>query len=193
FRIVSEGAIAAGIRRIEATTGENAENIAYAAEDSLLALRELFKNSPNVLESAKRLLMENEQFKKEAEQMLKERCAAIKDKVKEKAEKVNGFDFMVLQGPFNMELLKTVAFILKKECTNTIFVGAGTEQKPSIALMYSDDLVAKGMNAGKDIREAAKFINGGGGGQASFASAGGKDASGITGAIECIRQIISKL
>ena len=193
FRIVSEGAIAAGIRRIEATTGENAENIAYAAEDNLLALKELFKNSPNVLESAKRLLMENEQFKKEAEQMLKERSAAIKDKAKEKAEKINGLDFIVLQGPYSMEMLKTIAFMLKKECANTVFVGASTEQKPSITLMYSDDLVAKGMNAGKDIREAAKFISGGGGGQPAFASAGGKDAGGIVGAIECIRQIISKL
>ncbi|MBR4980480.1 MAG: hypothetical protein IKY05_03145, partial [Bacteroidales bacterium] len=83
-------------------------------------------------------------------------------------------------------------FMLKAECSSTVFVGACTdESKPSLTLMYTEDLVAKGMNAGKDIREAAKFIQGGGGGQPFFASAGGKKADGLTEAVEFIKNKIS--
>ncbi len=193
FKIISESAIAAGVRRIEATTGKNAEDMIYAAEDMIQSLKELFKNAPNVLDSAKRLMMENEQFRKAAEDMMKARAAAIKEKVKNAAENINGIDFITLKGEYPMEVLKTVAAMLRTECKNTVFAAGITEpSKPGLVLMYTDDLVAKGMNAGNDIRPAAKFINGGGGGQPFFASAGGKNAEGIEAALESIKKTLSQ-
>ncbi|MBQ1882134.1 MAG: alanine--tRNA ligase, partial [Bacteroidales bacterium] len=193
FKIMSESAIAAGIRRIEATTGKNAENLIYAAEDMMISLRELFKNSPNVIDSAKKLMMENETFRKQAEEMMKERAVAIKDSAKQNKVSVSGIDFIRLKGEFPMELMKTVAFMLRSECSNTVFAAGITDSaKPGLVLMYTDDLVAKGMNAGKDIRPAAKFINGGGGGQPFFASAGGKNVEGIDAALDSIKESLSK-
>ena len=193
FKIMSESAIAAGIRRIEATTGKNAEDLIYAAEDMIASLRELFKNSPNVIDSAKKLMMENESFRKQAEEMMKEKAAAIKDSAKQNKDMVGGIDFIRLKGEFPMELMKTVAFMLRSECSNTVFAAGITDSaKPGLVLMYTDDLVAKGMNAGKDIRPAAKFINGGGGGQPFFASAGGKNVEGIDAALDSIKENLSK-
>ena len=193
FKILSESAIAAGIRRIEATTGKNAEDVIYAAEDMMLSLKELFKNAPNVIDSARKMLLENDQLRKQAEDMMKDKAAAIKDKAKENAEKVNGIDFIRLKGQFPADVMKTVAFMLRSECTSTVFAGGITDPaKPGLVLMYTDDLVAKGMNAGKDIRPAAKFINGGGGGQPFFASAGGKNVDGIDAAIDCIKENLNR-
>ena len=193
FKILSESAIAAGVRRIEATTGKTAEDLIYAAEDMIASLRELFKNSPNVIDSAKKLMMENESFRKQAEEMMKEKAAAIKDSAKQNKDMVGGIDFIRLKGEFPMELMKTVAFMLRSECSNTVFAAGITDSaKPGLVLMYTDDLVAKGMNAGKDIRPAAKFINGGGGGQPFFASAGGKNVEGIDAALDSIKESLSK-
>ena len=192
FRIISESAIAAGVRRIEATTGENALNMIYAGEDMFVSIRELLKNTPNVLEAIKKTLSENDQFKKQAEEAMKERSIALKERAKTQVENVGGVDFIVLKGPFLPEVVKNVAFMLKNECTNTVFVGGALDiDKVTLNLMYTDDLVSKGFNAGKDIRDAAKFINGGGGGQPFFASAGGKKPDGIEEAINCIKQKLS--
>ena len=193
FKILSESAIAAGVRRIEATTGKNAEDVIYAAEDMMISLKELFKNAPNVMDSARRMLTENEQLRKQAEDMMKEKAAAIKDRARDSAENINGIDFICIKGAFPMELVKTVAFMLRSECKSTVFAaGITDEAKPGLVMMYTDDLVAKGMNAGKDIRAAAKFINGGGGGQPFFASAGGKNAEGITAALDSIKESLNK-
>ncbi len=193
FKIISESAVAAGVRRIEATTGENAESIIYAAEDTILSIKELFKSAPNIVASIRKVMEDNEQFKKQAEEMVREKSVDLKNKAKENILNINGIDVIILKGFLTMDILKNVAFMLRNECTNTAFIGANLlKEKPSVALMYTDDLVAKGFNAGKDIRTAAKFINGGGGGQAFFASAGGKNADGIDSAIDCIKDIISK-
>ncbi|MBP5391966.1 MAG: alanine--tRNA ligase [Bacteroidales bacterium] len=193
FKILSESAIAAGVRRIEATTGKNAEDLVYIEDDMIQNLKELFKNSPNVMDSAKRLMAENENFRKQAEEIMKERAASIKEKAKEIVQNINGIDFIAVKGEFPMELVKTVAFMLRAECRSTVFAAGITDSaKPGLVLMYTDDLVEKGMNAGKDIRPAAKFINGGGGGQPFFASAGGKNLDGIDAALDCIKETISK-
>ena len=193
FKILSESAIAAGVRRIEATTGKNAEDLVYIEEDMIQNLKELFKNSPNVMDSVKRLMAENENFRKQAEEIMKERAASIKEKAKEIVQNINGIDFIAVKGEFPMELVKTVAFMLRAECRSTVFAAGITDSaKPGLVLMYTDDLVEKGMNAGKDIRLAAKFINGGGGGQPFFASAGGKNLDGIDAALDSIKESLGK-
>lgn len=193
FKIISESAIAAGVRRIEATTGESAEELEYAAEDILISIKELFHNAPNVIESVRKLLTDNEQFKKDAEQMVKEKSAEMKNKLISQAQHVGGLDLMVLRGPYPAEIVKNIAFMIKAETKHSVFIGASNfDDKPTLTVMYTDDLVAQGFNAGKDIREAAKFIQGGGGGQPFFASAGGKKVDGLEAAVECLVNLIKK-
>lgn len=193
FKIISESAIAAGIRRIEATTGRNAEDMIYAQEDIFLTIRELLKNAPNVVETIKKTLSENEQFRKQAEEVMKEKSAEIKLKALEYQENIAGINFVSLKGAFPAEVIKNVAFMLKNELNNSVFFGASIiEGKVTLNLMYTDDLVAKGMNAAKDLKGAAKFVNGGGGGQPFFASAGGKNPDGVEQALKYIKDILSK-
>lgn len=185
FKIISEGAVAAGIRRIEATTGEGAENLLYAAEDMILQIKAFFNNTPNLTGSIKKLITDNDALKKNAEEFVKERAISLKDSLLKNARDINGYNVIAVKGIFLPEVIKNVAGLLKQECTNTIFIAATSqEDKPSLTLMYTDDLVAKGSNAGKDIREAAKLINGGGGGQPFLATAGGKNMDGLNAAYE---------
>lgn len=193
FKILSESAIAAGVRRIEATTGPGAEEVEYGIEDLMISIKDLFNNAPNVVESIRKVLSDNEQFKKQAEDMVKEKSVELKGKLMNNAQHINGIDVMVLRGPYPAEILKNIAFMIKNEAQHSVFIGAGNfGEKPSLALMYTDDLVAKGLNAGRDIREAAKFIQGGGGGQPFFASAGGKNVDGLEAAVECLTNMIKK-
>jgi alanyl-tRNA synthetase len=193
FKILSESAIAAGVRRIEATTGEGAEEVEYSLEDLMISIKDLFNNAPNVIENIKKLLSDNEQFKKEAEQMVKEKSAEMKNKIMASAQHVGGIDLMVLKGMYPAEIVKNIAFMIKAEAKHSVFIGASNYgDKPTLTLMYTDDIVNQGFNAGKDIREAAKFIQGGGGGQPFFASAGGKNVDGLEAAVECLIKIIKK-
>ena len=193
FKILSEGAVAAGIRRIEATTGANAEEVLYAAEDMIMQIRSFFNNTPNLAGSIKKMVAENDTLKKEAEEFMKERAVTLKDAVVRNGQNINGINVLFLKGTFIAEVVKNAAFLAKQECTNTVFVAATQmEGKPTLTLMYTDDLVAKGANAGKDIREAAKLINGGGGGQASLATAGGKNAEGLEEAFNKLIELATK-
>ncbi len=193
FKIISEGAVAAGIRRIEATTGENAENLLYAAEDMILQIKAFFNNTPNLTGSIKKLITDNDALKKNAEEFVKERAVTLKETLIRNAREINGYNVIAVKGTFIPEVIKNVANLLKQECTNTIFVAATVyEEKPSLTLMYTDDLVAKGSNAGKDIREAAKLINGGGGGQPFLATAGGKNMDGLNAAFEKLIETATK-
>ena len=193
FKILSEGAVAAGIRRIEATTGANAEEVLYAAEDMIMQIRSFFNNTPNLAGSIKKMVAENDTLKKEAEEFMKERAVTLKDAVVRNGQNINGVNVLFLKGTFIAEVVKNAAFLAKQECTNTVFVAATQmEGKPTLTLMYTDDLVAKGANAGKDIREAAKLINGGGGGQASLATAGGKNAEGLEEAFNKLIELATK-
>ena len=193
FKILSEGAVAAGIRRIEATTGTNAEEVLYAAEDMIMQIRSFFNNTPNLAGSIKKMVAENDTLKKEAEEFMKERAVTLKDAVVRNGQNINGVNVLFLKGTFIAEVVKNAAFLAKQECTNTVFVAATQmEGKPTLTLMYTDDLVAKGANAGKDIREAAKLINGGGGGQASLATAGGKNAEGLEEAFNKLIELATK-
>ena len=193
FKILSEGAVAAGIRRIEATTGENAEAVIYGAEDMISQIRSFFNNTPNLAGSIKKLMTDNDALKKDAEEFIKERAVSIKDTLIRNSRNVNGYNVLGLKGSFIPEVVKTAATLAKQECTNTVFVAATLcEGKPTLTLMYTDDLVSNGANAGKDIREAAKLINGGGGGQAFLATAGGKNADGLDAAYDKLMELATK-
>ncbi len=193
FKITSESAVAAGVRRIEATTGVQAEAITENYEDILGTLKEIFNNSQNVLASIKKLLDENESMKKHLDKVMKDRAIALKNSALDNAAILNGIRVVSFRGVFQPDTIKDIAFMLKAETTNTVLVGATEfEGKPTLSLMYSDDLVAKGMNAGKDIKEAAKCILGGGGGQAFFATAGGKEVNGLSNAHEMLIRIATR-
>ena len=186
FKIVSESAIAAGIRRIEARTGLAAENIVDMMENTLRSAKALFNNAPDLALAIKKLIDENDGFKKEIENVAKEKAAAFKQVLLDEAKEINGIRTVVLRQA-DPAMLKNAAFMLQKEAENLAIVAAyETEDKPQLLVMYSADLVAKGHNASNDVRAAAKAILGGGGGQSGLATAGGKNVQGLNEAIEIL-------
>ena len=186
FKIVSESAIAAGIRRIEARTGLAAENIVDMMENTLRSAKALFNNAPDLALAIKKLIDENDGFKKEIENVAKEKAAAFKQVLFDEAKEINGIRTVVLRQA-DPARLKNAAFMLQKEAENLAVVAAyETEGKPQLLVMYSADLVAKGHNASNDVRAAAKAILGGGGGQPGLATAGGKNVQGLDEAIEIL-------
>ena len=186
FKIVSESAIAAGIRRIEARTGLAAENIVDMMENTLRSAKALFNNAPDLALAIKKLIDENDGFKKEIENVAKEKAAAFKQVLLDEAKEINGIRTVVLRQA-DPTRLKNAAFMLQKEAENLAVVAAyETDGKPQLLVMYSADLVAKGHNASNDVRAAAKAILGGGGGQPGLATAGGKNVQGLDDAIEIL-------
>ena len=187
FKIVSESAIAAGIRRIEARTGLAAENIVDMMENALRSARALFNNAPDLAVAIRKLIDENDGFRKEIENVAKEKAAAFKQVLLDEAKDINGIRTVVLRNSGDPAMLKNAAFMLQKEAENLAVLAAYEfEGKPQLLVMYSTDLVAKGHNAGNDVRAAAKAILGGGGGQPGLATAGGKNAAGLDEAIEIL-------
>ena len=191
FKIVSESAIAAGVRRIEAVTGENAEAWVDMMQDVVKTARAAFNNAPDIVAAIRKMIEDNASFKKQAEEFAKQKTAQFAKAVAEYAKQVNGVNLIVidraLAADANPVMVREAATQLQKSLENTALVAAFVfEGKPQLALMYSQDLVAKGKNAGADIREAAKFIQGGGGGQSGLATAGGKNPDGIAEALEAL-------
>ena len=193
FRIINESSIAAGIRRIEAITAEACEDYFYAQQDILTEVKSLFNNTPNLTQALRKFFEENAEMKKTVEEYVKEKTVQIKDALIKKKQVVNGIDFYVLNGPFPGEVVKDIAFQIKGQfAENTAFVGATEyEGKPLLTVMLSDDLVKDhGLNASQLVRDAAKHIQGGGGGQPHFATAGGKNTEGLTKALNEIMEKI---
>ena len=185
FKIVSESAIAAGIRRIEAKTGLEAENAVDVMEHALRSAKALFNNAPDLAAAIGKLIAENDAFKKEIEAVAKEKAASLKQILVDSAKDINGVRVVVVRTDSDPNLLRNAAFMLQKEASNFAMIAAfAHEGKPQLMVMYSADLVAKGHNAGADVKEAAKAILGGGGGQPGLATAGGKDVSGLSAALE---------
>ncbi|MGQ8336582.1 alanine--tRNA ligase [Sunxiuqinia sp. A32] len=187
FMITSESAISAGVRRIEAITADKAEAFINKNMDELAEVRGLFNNTKNLKRSVEDLLDENAKLKKQIEAFEKEAAAGIKDELKQRVKHLNGVNVIAekvaLDSP---QSIKDLAFQLKGEVENLFLVlGAEINGKPSLSIMISDTLVKeKGLNAGQIVREAAKEMKGGGGGQPFYATAGGKDVAGIDAAIE---------
>ena len=191
FKIVSESAIAAGIRRIEAKTGLEAENAVDVMEHALRSAKALFNNAPDLAAAIGKLIAENDAFKKEIEAVAKEKAASLKQILVDSAKDINGVRVVVVRTDSAPTLLRNAAFMLQKEASNFAMIAAfAHEGKPQLMVMYSADLVAKGHNAGADVKEAAKAILGGGGGQPGLATAGGKNVDGLD---EAARVLLSKL
>ena len=192
IKIVSESSIAAGIRRIEAITGANVETHMYALKDTVMQISSLLNNAPNVIPALQKSLAENADLRKQAEEFVQERIKTVKAELLEKAVNVNGLTVVSCTGLRIAEVIKGVAFALKADNLNdTVFIAATHENgKPMLTVQLSDNLVKDGMNASAIVREAAKLIKGGGGGQPHFAQAGGKDVDGLSAAMEKMREMI---
>ena len=194
IRIVSESSIAAGIRRIEAITGEQVENAMYQFQDTLAEIGSLL-NTNNVVQAIRKTIAENADLRKEAENVIKERIKSVTAQVLNDKAEVNGINVYKLYGPRIPEAVKGVAFAVREASPeNTIFIAATVgADKPLLTVMVTDDLTKKGYNASAIVREAAKLINGGGGGQPQFAQAGGKNAQGLVAAGEKMLEIIESI
>ena len=192
IKIVSESSIAAGIRRIEAITGANVENHIYLLKDTMMQISSLLNNAPNVIPALQKSLAENADLRKQAEEFVQERIKNLKAELLEKAKNVNGLTVVSCTGLRIAEVIKGVAFALKADNLNdTVFIAATHENgKPMLTVQLSDNLVKDGMNASAIVREAAKFIKGGGGGQPHFAQAGGKDIDGLSAAMEKMQELV---
>ena len=186
FRIISESSIAAGIRRIEAISAEACEKFFYAQQDAIREMRSIFHNTPNLIQALQKVLEEDAELKKQVEEFMREKAALLKKTIIENKKEIHGITVFTVKGPFPAEVIKDIAFRLRGEFPEKMYFVAATksEGKPMLTVMISDDLVAQGMNAGQIVREAAKKIQGGGGGQPHFATAGGKDVDGLSAALD---------
>lgn len=191
FRIITESAISAGVRRIEAVTAKVCEDYLYAKEDALVEIKNLLHNVPDVMQGIRRLLADNEEMEKEIREYVKEKTEQLKQRIIDKKQDIQGITLFKLIMPIgSVDVVKDIAYQLKGQFPEKMMFVAGTsaDGKPSLTVMLSDDLVAGGLHAGNMVREAAKYIQGGGGGQPHFATAGGKNADGLIAAVESIVQ-----
>ena len=184
FKIVSESAIAAGVRRIEAATGVHAEMMVDAMETTIRVARSFFNNAPDLAAAIRKMVEENENYRKQMDEVIKEKTVTLKNSLKGLAKEINGVNVVSINHSVDPVMLKNAAFMLQKEAENLVIAAAfEAADKPQLLMMYSEDLVKAGHNAGADIREAARFIQGGGGGQAGLATAGGKNLEGLKDAL----------
>ena len=190
LRVIAESSVAAGIRRIEAVTAEASENYTFMLQDSLRELRAMFNNVPNLSQTIRKAIEENAELKKQVGDYVKEKVQQIKKELIAHAVERHGVKLIVFRGEAHADAIKDVAFQIKGENPTdekVCFVaGIKDGEKCALMVMLSEPLVAEGLNAGKLVKEAAKFIQGGGGGQPHFAMAGGKNADGLSIAVDHI-------
>ena len=189
LRITSESSVAAGVRRIEAVTGAAAENYLYEQADMIDAIRQLFNNSPQLKTAIRKTLEENAELSKQVGEYIREQIAEKKRQLLEKRVEVGGVRLFLVEKEVPAEIVKDIAFQIAGELHEPfVFIAACVEpssSKPSLTLMISKDLVeSRGWNASQLLRAAAKHIQGGGGGQPHFATAGGKNVDGLNAAVE---------
>ena len=189
LRITSESSVAAGVRRIEAVTGEAAENYLYEQADMLDSIRQLFNNSPQLMTAIRKMLEENAELGKQVGEYVREQIAEKKRQLLAQRVEVSGVRLFLVQKDAPADMIKDVAFQIAGELNESfVFIGACVDpgtNKPSLTLMISKDLVdGRSWNASQLLRTAAKHIQGGGGGQPHFATAGGKNPDGLNAAVE---------
>lgn len=191
FKIISESSIAAGIRRIEARTGRAVEEMLYDFQDTISTLKNIFQGS-SVEIAAKKAIEENSSLKKQIEELIREKAARIKDKLVEQAIEIEGIRVVSTVMPASAALVKDITFGIRAEYPKStiIVIGSHENGKPMITVSVSDDLTSR-FNAGQMVREAAKLIQGGGGGQPHFATAGGKNSEGLHAAVEAVKETVA--
>ncbi len=193
FKIISENGIASGVRRIEAITSIEAENFIKRELEELKEVRALYKNYPqNVSKSVYSSLMENKQIKKELDKLKSEQASGFKEQLKNNIEEINGIKVLRTIVPFDdSKTVKTLAYNLEEELSDIIIAfGFESKGKPQLMIVISKNLVEKGHNAGTIIRDIAKEIQGGGGGQPFYATAGGKNVDGLQKALDKIAELV---
>ena len=187
LRIVMETSVAAGIRRIEAVTAEKADELYYKQVNTLNSLRGMFNNAPDLAGAIRKAIEENAELKKQIEGFMAEKIARYCDELLTKAVEYNGINLIRLEGEADHNVLRQVPAILKTKFPEGKYALVGATQqegKPMISVVLSQALVDAGKNAGQIIKSAAKNIQGGGGGQAWMATAGGRNAEGLAAAME---------
>lgn len=190
FKILNESAISAGVRRIEAVTGEQAERILYAAEDTLTSLGEALHNS-QVETAVRKMIESNDALSKEVESMRREQVAQWAEKIAASTPVREGMQLIAMQTDRRADFIKDLAYNLRSRSPQLVFVvGTVSEGKPSLTVMLGEEITSRGVNAGAVVREAAKLMQGGGGGQAFFATAGGKNPDGLQAAIDKAVELI---
>ena len=193
IRVLSESSVAAGVRRIEAITGVKVEEMMNEQQDMVRDMRTFFNNTPNIVAAIKKLIDENASMKKDVEAFMAEKLERSVEKLIRNSEVKNGVRVITTRRPAPADVIKSIAFRLRNELKDEamVFVSAAEwEGKPSLTVAFSDSIVAKGLNATQIVREAAKEIQGGGGGQPFFAQAGGKNVNGLDAAFEIVMKKI---
>ena len=192
FKIVAESSVAAGIRRIEAKTGRECEELLYNLEDGLKAIKALFNNSKDLQAAIEKYIGEHDQLKKQVEQFQAEAVERTKEKLLSQGREVNGVKVFTAVVPAKPEVAKDLVFKIRaaEPSHSLCVVGSVFDNKPMLNVCISEDLVNEhGLNAGQLVREAAKLIQGGGGGQPHFASAGGKNADALSAAVDKVIEL----
>jgi len=193
IKITSEGAIAAGIRRIEALTGEKAEEYLNDMTDTVLQAKALLKNQKNIVKGIEMLQEANHELQKEIEALKKEKAAQIRENILSQVVDTGKYNLLAAEVMLDAATMKDLAFQLKGKINNYLVVlGTKADNKAGLLVMIDEETAkANSLNAGAIIRELAKEIKGGGGGQAHFASAGGKNPDGIPAAIEKAKEMLA--
>ena len=192
IKIISESSVAAGIRRIEAKTGAECEQMMYDLEDGMKAIKALFHNAKDLQTVIGKYIEEHDAMKKDIEKFQAEAVERTKERLLGQAHEVNGVKVITTVLPMSPEAAKDLAFKLRAALPENMLcvIGSKHQDKPLLTVMATDDLVSDhGFNAGKVIREAAKLIQGGGGGQPHFATAGGKNTDGLSAAVDKVVEL----
>ena len=192
FKIISESSVAAGIRRIEARTGKECEELLYQIEDTLKAVKSFFNNAKDLQGVIQKYIEEHDTMKKEIEQFQAQAVERTAKRLIEKSRNVNGVTVVTCVLPMTPASAKDLAFKVRAAVEGSLLcvIGSHDNNKPQLSIMMSDDMVSDhGLNAGQMVREAAKLIQGGGGGQPHFAQAGGKSVDGLSAAVDKVIEL----
>ena len=193
IKIISESSIAAGIRRIEAVTGAKVEELVNTIQHNMREISAMFNNAPNLIATLRKSIEENADLRRQVSEAMTERVNAIAKELIAKAQTINGVKTIIWVGMRIPDIVKNTALAVRRDSPeNTAFIAATVDPsgKPLLTVALSDDLVKGGLNAATIVHSAAKHIKGGGGGQPGFAQAGGKDAEGLSLALDALKEAI---
>ena len=192
-RIISESSVAAGVRRIEAITGEKVEQMIDTFQDTMADLKALLNNVPDLRAAIRKSIEENAGLKKQVQEYMKEKLVEMKARHIANAQEINGVKVIKIIEPLAPEMVKDMAFQIKGEVSGSLLIVIGSVDagKPMLTVMLSEDLVKGGLKAGMLVKEAAKLMQGGGGGAPHFAQAGGKNPEGLKAAVDKVIKLAS--